>query len=564
MALFTDTLDAAAQGKTRFLSWRSLITGAPAKPEEIRRFIEVKPRLGFQRPGARAEASNAIRAAARSLNLTPEHGVQVRLTGPVPLVDEEFATLTDRVYLMTSRDDGRRLAHFVAGARSFKIIFSILTTLFVGLAITMGVGLWFVGVFNIISIAFIALFVGLGVDFGIQFAVRYRHERHLEGDLALALPRAGRGVGIPLALAAAATAAGFFSFLPTTYNGVAELGKVAGIGMIVAFLLSITMLPALMLLLNPPGENEDVGFASLGRRRRFHDQAPQARHPDRGARRRDLAGPDGLRAVRFNPLNLRSPKVESVSTLLDLMKNPQTSPNTIDVPAFSLLAANELRDRIAQGSLVAQAITLSSFVPDQQTEKVALIADASSLLDATINPFEVAPAPSDAEVVASFRDTAQSCAPPPAMRRTRRRKPPARLAGALDAVVKAGPTARAAPRKRWFRASRPCWARFRISLKAAPFTVETIPADIRSDWVRQGRHRARPGLAQGHQQRSGGAVGLLGPGVADRAAGHQARPSPSASPARPSCRRLHRSGHPVLHRHHHPAGGGAAQPALTC
>ncbi len=55
-------------------------------------------------------------------------------------------------------------------------------------------------------------------------------------------------MGVPLALAAAATAAGFFSFLPTTYTGVAELGMVAGIGMIVAFLLSITLLPALLRL----------------------------------------------------------------------------------------------------------------------------------------------------------------------------------------------------------------------------------------------------------------------------------------------------------------------------
>ena len=117
--------------------------------------------------------------------------------------------------------------------RSFKIIFAILVTLFIGLAITMGLGLKAVGVFNIISIAFIALFVGLGVDFGIQFSVRYRSERH--PDLAKALCHTGRSVGVPLALAALATAVGFFSFLPTTYTGVAELGKVAGIGMIVAF-----------------------------------------------------------------------------------------------------------------------------------------------------------------------------------------------------------------------------------------------------------------------------------------------------------------------------------------
>ena len=132
------------------------------------------------------------------------------------------------------------------------------------------------GVFNIISIAFIALFVGLGVDFGIQFAVRYRQERHRQDELTSPCSQAGRGVGIPLALAAAATAAGFFSFLPTTYTGVAELGKVAGIGMIVAFLLSITMLPALLMLLNPPGEDEDVGFPVPGAAGRFHDR-PGAR-----------------------------------------------------------------------------------------------------------------------------------------------------------------------------------------------------------------------------------------------------------------------------------------------
>ena len=54
MARFADVFEAAAQGKTDYLSWRSLITGAPPKPEEIRRFIEVKPRLDFNalEPGA--------------------------------------------------------------------------------------------------------------------------------------------------------------------------------------------------------------------------------------------------------------------------------------------------------------------------------------------------------------------------------------------------------------------------------------------------------------------------------------------------------------------------------
>ena len=265
MVRFAEVFEAAAKGEVRYMSWRSLISNAPAEPDTLRRFIMVKPRLDFSALEPGLEADNAVRAAVKDLGLTPDHGVRVRLTGPVPLSDEEFATLTDRAGLMVAAMMGSVLLILWLALRSFKLIFAILVTLFVGLALTMGIGLFLVGVFNIISIAFIALFVGLGVDFGIQFAVRYRHERHNQERLDLALEQAGRGVGIPLALAAAATAAGFFSFLPTTYTGVAELGKVAGIGMIMAFLLSITMLPALLMLLNPPGEVEDVGFQSLAR-----------------------------------------------------------------------------------------------------------------------------------------------------------------------------------------------------------------------------------------------------------------------------------------------------------
>jgi len=327
MSRFADVFAAAAQGKTEFLSWRSLITGEAARPEEIRRFVQVRPHLDFNALEPGKAASNAIRAEARALNLTPEHGVRVRLTGPVPLSDEEFATLTDRVWLMTAAMMGGVLLTLWLALKSFKIIFAILVTLFVGLGITMGAGLMLVGVFNIISIAFIALFVGLGVDFGIQFAVRYRHERHHEGVLSTALEQAGRGVGVPLALAAAATAAGFFSFLPTTYIGVAELGKVAGLGMVVAFVLAITMLPALLMLLNPPGETEDVGFRSLGPLDDFMTR--NRRRVIQVAAAAGIVSLALMPMVEFdsNPLDLRSAKMESVSTIFDLMKNPTRIPS---------------------------------------------------------------------------------------------------------------------------------------------------------------------------------------------------------------------------------------------
>ena len=480
---FAGVLDAAAHGKTEFMSWRSLITGAPPRQEEIRRFIEIKPHLDFNALEPGLEASNAIRAAARELNLTPEHGITVRLTGPVPLSDEEFATLTDRMWLMIGAMMGGVLLTLWLALKSFKIIFAILVTLFVGLAITMGLGLMWVGVFNIISIAFIALFVGLGVDFGIQFAVRYRSERHRNENLAEALVCTGHGVGIPLALAAMATAAGFFSFLPTTYTGVAELGKVAGIGMIVAFALSITMLPALLMLLNPPGEDEEIGFTSLGRLDDFMTRNRKA--VIRVAAGAGLVSLGLMYFVTFdsNPLDLRSPRVESVSTLFDLMKNPQTSPNTIDVPAYSLPEADALAARIAQGSLVQMTLTLSSFVPDQQTEKLALIADANTLLDATINPFDVMPPPDDAAVTAAMTATAARLRAAAGSAQDKPAQDARHLAGALDAVVKAGKPALARAREAFEPGLKTMLRQVSDSLKAQPITPATMPAELRADWI---------------------------------------------------------------------------------
>ena len=483
MQSFGKSLGAAAKGKTEYLSWRALVTRTQPKPEEIRRFIEVKPSLDFNalEPGARA--SNAIRTAARALGLTPEQGVRVRLTGDVPLSDEEFGTLTDRAWLMGGAMMAGVLATLWLALRSFKIIFAILITLVVGLAITMGLGLIFIGVFNIISIAFIALFVGLGVDFGIQFSVRYRAERFEYPELSKALCHTGRTVGLPLALAAAATAVGVCSFLPTNYIGVAELGFVAGIGMIVAFATAITLLPALLMLMRPEGEAAEVGFASLSVVDDF-----LAGHRRGILRIAALAGLVCAGLTLFlhfdsNPLDLRSPKVESVSTLFDLMKNPQTSPNTINVTAPSLAAADALAARLSQVSEVSQALTLSSFVPEDQDKKLALIADADNLLDSTLNPFEVKAAPSDADLVASFTATAAKLREAADGRTDAPAAHARALADSLEALARGPRENRARASQAIVPGLKTLLRQLSASLAPSRVTLASIPAEMRKEWI---------------------------------------------------------------------------------
>jgi predicted RND superfamily exporter protein len=57
--------------------------------------------------------------------------------------------------------------------------------------------------------------------------------------------------------------------LPTDYRGLAELGEIAGVGMLIAFATSVTVLPALLAIIKPPGEPHSIGFAALAPADRF-------------------------------------------------------------------------------------------------------------------------------------------------------------------------------------------------------------------------------------------------------------------------------------------------------
>jgi hopanoid biosynthesis associated RND transporter like protein HpnN len=243
------------------------------------------------------------------------------------------------------------------------------------------------------------------------------------------------------------------------------------------------MLPAMIMLLNPPGEIEDVGFQSLGRLDDF-----MTRNRRNVVRIAAIAGVVSLSLMAFlrfdsNPLDLRSPKVESVSTLFDLMKNPQTSPNTIDVPALSLTDADSVAARIAQEPLVALALTLSSYVPDQQKEKLALIQDTANLLATTLDPLDIAQAPSDADLVKSFQDTAAKLRAAAGNGKDKPARDARGLADALERLIKAGPRARALATEALVPGLTTMLAQVSDSLKAAPVTVDNMPPDLRSDWV---------------------------------------------------------------------------------
>lgn len=492
IVLFSDTIARTIEGKPAFLAWQSLITGERPTLLETRRFVETQPQLEFNSltPGTRA--TDTIRSIVRTLHLTPDHGIRVRLTGPVPLADEEFGTVRERAALMTVLMLAGVIAMLWLAVRVFRLIVAILLTVFIGLAVTAALGLLAIGSFNVISVAFIPLFVGLGVDFAIQFCVRYRAERHVIDDLDTALAHAGGGLGNALSLAAAATAAGFYSFLPTSYSGVAELGLIAGTGMLVTFGLSITLLPALLKFARPPGEPESIGYGALAPLDSFLSNHRHLVLALALALAAACAAALPMLHFDFNPLDLRNPKSESVATALDLLKNPETSPNTIDVLAPSRAAAARLTSALSALPAVSQVLTVDSFVPDDQAPKLAAIRDADNLLDPTLNPFLTKPPPSDAETVAALANAASAL-------RSASIGQPARLAGEaqrLADLLNRTAQGSAELRKRVALAFVPglqtMLEELRAALTPTPVSLATLPADLKRDWVTaDGKYRVQ-------------------------------------------------------------------------
>jgi hopanoid biosynthesis associated RND transporter like protein HpnN len=485
MTLLSDAVEDVLAEKPASFSWRVLMQGRPAKESELRRFIEVKPVLDFSalEPGQRA--TSAIRQAARDLKLD----ASVRLTGPIALADEEFATVKDGAVFNTSLTIVAVLIILWLALRSARIIIAVFLSLMAGLAITAALGLMMVGALNLISVAFAVLFVGIGVDFGIQFSVRYRSERHENGGLRPALLSTGASVGAPLTLAAAATAAGFLSFLPTHYRGLSELGLIAGSGMIIAFITSVTLLPALLAIANPPGEPEPLGYAMLAPVDRFLERF---RVPIiAGTLLIAAAGLPLLLQLKFdfNPINLRSPAVESVATFLKLRKDPTSSINSIDILASNLQEADAVAARLRNVPEVERTMTLSSLVPDSQDAKIKLIADARQALGGALEP-ATPQETGDAENVSAIKAAVDALkraagggtSPGPVAAR--------RLADGLAKLADAQPERRAAAHRAIIPSLEMGLKDLSAALQPEPVRLDSLPPDLVRDWVTpEGRAR---------------------------------------------------------------------------
>ena len=199
----------------------------------------------------------------------------------------------------------------------------------------------------------------------------------------------------------------------------------------------------------------------------------------------------------FNPLNLRSKHVELVSTLLDLMRDPDTSPNTIDILEPNLAGASAMAGKLKLVPEVASVRTLESFVPKDQDEKLAIIDDANFFFANTLNPDPVDPAPTPAQTLEAINKTAADLSTTVGSLDTPAAVQARRLADALNALAKAPPATREEAERVLVTPLMTMLHQVRELLSAEHVTIDTLPAFAQK---RLGRGRRR-GQGRGKAKR---------------------------------------------------------------
>ncbi|MFC0710560.1 MMPL family transporter [Azorhizophilus paspali] len=474
------SLDDALNGHASPLSWQALLTPQLIGHNGGLELVLINPVLDHDALEPGQSATQAMLKIAADLPDVKAGRARVNYTGSVPLSDEEFRSLTDRAAPIAIGGAVLVVFWLVLALRSWRLILPVVLTLVLGLLYTLGFAAFAVGRLNLVSVAFAVLFVGLAVDFGIQFGVRLHALQSGDRDFADILHQTGTQVGGQIGLAALATALGFLAFAPTHFSGMAELGIIAGVGMLIALLCTLTLLPALLGLLARGAQHSELAL-------------PGGAAADNWLARRcmpvlaafTLLAMAGLwSAINLpfdaNPLHTKRPDTEAMQTLSSLMGDPNTNPFTLNVLVPDLASARTLGARLGTLPEVAQVVSGADFVPENQADKLDQIQQAMDLMYSVLSSPEAKPAPTAADLRAAAHDSSMAIAGvadalPPSAPLLRIGELLGRLAQAPDPILLTANQALS-------RFLPETFERLKNSLSAGHITPQSLPDEVRRDW----------------------------------------------------------------------------------
>ena len=366
------------QGKKQRMSWQELVQGQGDSPGK-KAFIILQPIMDYKVINPAKKGITRIRGAARELQLDKEHGVTIAITGKPVISYADLRSVRTDIGIAS-------LVSFVLvgiilylGLGSIRLVFAALTTLTAGLVWTIGFAILLVGRLNMISVTFVVLFIGLGIDYSIQICLRYKEFRAAGRSHPEAIAEAVNATGNTLLVCSISTAIGFYAFVPTAYVGASELGLIAGTGMLIIYLASLTMLPAMMVLM-PEKSTRSLPLSIGGAISAF-----LVKHP-RGIVATAVLGFAVSMVIMpemtfdANPFHLSDQRSEAVRTAMKLFEGDKTSPWTISILAPDQQQAEQLAGELKQLPEVEAVVMLDSFIPKDQEEKLEQIEDMAMVM----------------------------------------------------------------------------------------------------------------------------------------------------------------------------------------
>ncbi len=205
----------------------------------------------FRRPSTDSEAYNTkvtrtVRQVLRRLALEKQ-GFQVGLTGSYVFNAESQAALlrdTDKTTLIAIV--GISLLFILILGRLFYPILASLP-IFMSLLISLALVRLTVGSLNLLTTFLPPLMLGMGIDYGIQFITHFLEERQAGHKLTVALHNTLLQKGSAMLIASLATSSVLFGLLLASSPGLQQMGLLLGLGILLANLLTLFVLPALIM-----------------------------------------------------------------------------------------------------------------------------------------------------------------------------------------------------------------------------------------------------------------------------------------------------------------------------
>ncbi len=210
-------------------------------------FLFVSPADTSDALPAQRALVDAVRQAAALLVLE-RPGFQIGLTGQPALVVEEMAAI--------STDTWKTSALAIAGVLLLTLLVFrwkfhavlVLAALATGVALALGAVYLELGYLNLITSSFISTLIGVGIAYGIHPVSEYELMGAHTVPPEESVKKAYRHTGAAVTTAGVTTAAAFFSIVLMDFKGFAELGVVAGGGVLLCLLSALVLLPALLVL----------------------------------------------------------------------------------------------------------------------------------------------------------------------------------------------------------------------------------------------------------------------------------------------------------------------------